>query len=520
MEMDSNNIISIIPEPVKILSRKGNFNLNKNTLILSNSIAKKSAEFLNQLLAPATGFNLLMRELAQVEEIDNVIRLRIITNEKPLMHEGYNLDISQNMIDISASTSAGIFYGIQTLRQLFPPEIESSNPLDVEWSMPCVKIEDYPRFSWRGFMLDESRHFFGKKIVKKMLDLMALLKMNVFHWHLTDDQGWRLEIKKYPRLVEIGSKRKRARLRTRVRKSDKYSDDVQYSGHYSREDLREIINHASERHITIVPEIDVPGHTTAVLASYPELSCTGGPFEVSTRFAIHKDVLCIGKEKVFEFILNVLDEVMDIFPSEIIHIGGDEVPKERWKNCSHCQNRIKEENLNNEEELQAYFINKMSRYISSLGRRPMGWNEILNEDLVENALCQYWTPNLKELLDHVRTGRNVVMSETGYVYLNYGYKFTSLRKSYEYEPIPNELEKRYHDRIKGIEACLWTEFISDLKNLELLTFPRLIAIAETGWALIDKKNFKSFLNRLEIYLKRLDFHGIAYAHENEYLIEE
>jgi len=361
-------------------------------------------------------------------------------------------------------------------------------------------------------MLDESRHFFGKETVKKILDLMGLFKLNVFHWHLTDDQGWRVESKKYHLLTKIGSKRKKAKIsshrsKSKPRKPDKFP----YSGYYSQEDLKEIINYANERYINTVPEIDLPGHTSAVLASYPELSCTGGPFEVSTHFGIHKDVLCVGKEEVFEFAQNVINEVVELFPSKILHIGGDEVPRDRWKKCSDCQARMKDLNLKSEEDLQVYFTNRISNFISSLNRIPMGWNEILDENLVNIAICQFWLGNINKTINHIKNGRSVVMSDMRYVYFNYGYKPISLRKCYEYEPIPNELEQQFHKNILGIEACLWSEFILSPIEVEWHTFPRLIAIAETGWSQKENKDFKSFENRLKEILKILNSQNVNYA---------
>ena len=507
--------VSIIPEPVKIISEKDIFTFNKKTVILTDLKLKEIAELLKQFLAQVTGLNLSIEDLTQIEEKNNTITLRITENVKSFKHEGYKLKVSQNGIDISALTPTGLFYGVQTLRQLFPPEIESLTQKKVTLSIPCVIIEDFPRFPWRGFMLDEARHFFGKGVVKKILDLMAFLKLNIFHWHLTDDQGWRIEIKKYHLLTEVGSKRKGTFISKR-----KGIDGIPVSGYYLQEDLKEIINYAAERFITIIPEIDFPGHSTAILASYPELSCIGGPFEVSTRFGIHKEVLCVGKEKVFEFVQDVLNEVMNIFPSEIIHIGGDEVPKRRWHRCPDCQNRMKDEGLETEEDLQVYFTNRIADYITSHGRNLVGWNEILNENLDKNAICQYWTRNFDKVLEHIRMGRNVVMSEMNAVYLNIPNNLLPLRKTYMYDPIPNELEQKFFNQILGLEACLWTEYIPNKKRLEWHTFPRLIAVAEIGWTPKKKRNFQAFLKRLDYFLKRLDFHEINYASKDDFEKEE
>ncbi|TKJ27663.1 MAG: beta-N-acetylhexosaminidase [Promethearchaeota archaeon Loki_b31] len=514
--------LNIIPEPVNISSKEGAFTLNEKTLILTDLKLKAIAEQLKQILLSTLGLNLVIKEGSQTKETNNIIILKTVKNEKQLNHEGYTLIVSQKRIEILAPTPNGIFYGIQTMRQLIPLKIIGTKNIGLKLSIPCVVIEDYPRFQCRGFMLDVARHFFEKDEIKKVLDFMALLKLNKFHFHLTDDQGWRVEIKKYPLLTEIGSKREGTIASQRSFRSNKKNkvplDGIPVSGYYTQQDLRELIQYATERFITIIPELDFPGHTTAALAAYPELSCTGGPFKVSTRFGIHKEVLCIGKEKVFEFTQNVLNEIIEIFPSSIIHIGGDEAPKKRWKKCLDCQARIKDESLGSVENLQVYFTNRIADYLGSKGRQVIGWNEILNDKLNENAICHYWTMNLKQVLEHARLGRKVVMSEMSAVYLNYPYKIIPLERAYNYEPIPNELEAKYHDKILGIEACLWTEFVKNKKNLEWQAFPRLIAVAETGWTPKNKKNFKSFQKRLEKFNKWLDLFKVNYAKKEEYLL--
>lgn len=285
--------ITIIPEPVKVLLKEGKFALNRKSVILTDSKSKQDARLLKSILAQSTGLKLDVKDLTQKKEDHNNIILEIQKDEKNLNPEGYVLSVSRNNVSIAALAPIGIFYGIQTLTQLFPEDRDASAVKNLEWSIPCVEIEDYPRFHWRGYMLDEGRHFFGKDVVKRMLDLMALFKMNVFHWHLTEDQGWRIEIKKYPLLTKVGSKRKGTAISRRTGKLD----GIPVSGYYSQKDIKEIVRHAAERHIVVVPEIELPGHITAALASYPELSCTSGPFEVSTKFGVHDDVLCVGKKK-------------------------------------------------------------------------------------------------------------------------------------------------------------------------------------------------------------------------------
>ncbi|MFX1453587.1 MAG: beta-N-acetylhexosaminidase, partial [Promethearchaeota archaeon] len=425
------NLISIIPKPVELTISAGKFTLNNETRILVDKNCRKNGNYLREILAPATGFNIPISYITESKIEENVIALKLNFEKKEIGQEGYILKITPNSVDISGYANSGIFYGIQSLRQLLPEEIETAKLVkNIDWSIPSVSIRDYPRFKWRGYMMDVGRHFFGKEVIKKILDVMALLKMNVFHWHLTEDQGWRIEIKKYPKLISVGSKRKESQIRGF---SSLETDGIPHEGYFTQEDVKEIITYATERFVSIVPEIEMPGHSMAALASYPELSCTGGPFEVPTYFGIHKDVYCAGKEEVFNFLQDVLDEVMSLFPSDIIHIGGDEVPKDRWKKCPDCQNRIKNEGLRNEDDLQVYFINRMASYISTHGRRVMGWNEILHDNLEKNVIGQYWSGLKRIVLKHLRKGRNFIMTNVSHLYLDYSYEAISLSKCYAYD---------------------------------------------------------------------------------------
>ncbi|MFX1535244.1 MAG: beta-N-acetylhexosaminidase [Promethearchaeota archaeon] len=505
--------ILLIPEPVKLTIISGKFILNKDTIIQIDLELKKVGQYLKGLLSTSTGFDNQISVMTSRDYQENAIILRLDTDLDTLGEEGYNLEVTPDKIMLSAPNPAGVFYGVQTLRQLLPPEIEKSTLVDqIEWTVPCVRIEDYPRFSWRGFMLDEGRHFLGKEVVKRMLDLLALHKMNVFHWHLTEDQGWRIEIEKYPRLVEIGSKRKETQTGGFLSKK---RDPTSHSGYYTKEDIKEIVSYATERFIKVIPEIDMPGHSMAALAAHPELSCTGGPFEVQTTFGIKKEVFCPGKERLFTFLQDVLNEVMELFPSKIIHIGGDEVPKDRWKECVDCQTRIKKEGLKNEHELQTYFTNRIASYLSAHGRKLMGWNEILDDKLEDDAIAQHWLRGKKIIFDHLRKGRKFVMSRFFYCYLDYNYYLTPLRKAYTFEPIPKRLEKEYYQNILGLEAPCWTEWIPNVKRLDWQVFPRLTAHAETGWTAKDKKNYRSFKKRFEHFVKRLDYLGVQYARKEE-----
>ncbi|NVM36190.1 MAG: beta-N-acetylhexosaminidase [Candidatus Lokiarchaeota archaeon] len=501
--------INIIPEPVLFNISSGKFILTEGTRIYSDQKLLKLSEYLKNLLLPATGINLIVKQTKEKIGNGTLINLKLTENNEELGFEGYNIEVNSKDINITAPNPVGIFYGIQTLRQLLPPEvIKSSIDENREWQIPCLKLEDFSRFSWRGYMLDEARHFHGKEIVKKMLDLMALLKLNKFHWHLTDDQGWRIEIKKYPKLTEIGSKREETQVGGRFSKK---RDGIPHSGYYSQKDIQEIIEYAGDRFIQIIPEIDLPGHTRAALASYPNLSCKGYPFRVSTHFGFHKDVMCVGKEEVFEFIQNVLKEIVDLFPSNIVHIGGDEVLKDRWKECPDCQLRLEKEGLKREKELQTYFTNRIITFLNNYKQKTVIWNDALNENIKGKPICQYWFRRIKEVLKYLKKGGDMIMSDFRYTYLDHSYTFTPLKLAYKFEPIPKKLDERYHKQVLGLEALMWGEYVPNIKRLEWQIFPRLIAFAEIGWTPKSKKNFNSFQERLNFFLKRFDIIGINYA---------
>lgn len=501
--------IAILPEPVSLITSQGRFLLTENTIVYSRKELLNLSDYLRNFIYPATSFKLGIKSFDDKITNSNSINLILVDDKNQLGSEGYSLDITPSGITISGIEPAGVFYGIQTLRQLLPPEIESKNIVkDIEWDIPCMKVDDYPRFSWRGFMLDEARHFHGKEVVKHLLDLIASLKINTFHWHLTDDQGWRIQLKKYPRLIEIGSKRDETQVGGRLSKK---RNGVPHSGYYSQEEVQEIIDYAKNRFIKVIPEIDLPGHTRAALASYPNLSCKGYPFRVSTHWGIHKDVMCVGKDEVFEFIQNVLKEIADIFPSNIIHIGGDEVLKERWKECPDCQKRLELEGLKDEKHLQTYFTNRISEFLNSIGQKVVCWNDTLNEKLREKVICQYWLRGKKKVLEHIKREGDAIMSNFKYTYLDHSYVFTPLKLAYKFEPIPKKLEKRYHKNVLGLEAPMWGEYIPNIKRLEWQTFPRLIAFSEIGWTPKNKRNYRSFYNRLNQFLKRFDIIGVNYA---------
>ena len=390
---------------------------------------------------------------------------------------------------------------------------------NIKWEIPGVEIQDEPRYPYRGMMLDVGRYFFPPEFVKRFIDLMALHKMNYFHWHLTEDQGWRIQINKYPRLTEIGAFRDESVVGHLRDKPLKF-DGQRYGGFYTQEEIREVVEYAKARHITVIPEIEMPGHSLGALASYPELGCTGGPYEVAKRWGVQDDVYCAGKEETFQFLEDVLTEVMDLFPGKYIHIGGDESPKIRWEECPHCQARIKEEGLKDEHELQSYFIKRIEKFLNENNRKLIGWDEILEGGLAPEATVMSWRGTeggikaAKELHD-------VIMTPTTYCYLDY-YQgpredeplaiggFLPLSKVYSYDPTPAELNEIESKHILGVQGNVWTEYIKTAEYAEYMTFPRACAIAEIGWSQKDAKNYEDFLHRLDIHLKRLTIMGVNY----------
>ena len=492
------NGIAIVPKPVSMTIGEGAFELKKDTAICAGMGTLPESRYLADILEPAMGYRLNVSTEYDASSTKNSIILSLDPSLSFLGEEGYRLNVSAEKIEVRAAKPAGIFYAIQTLRQLLPIEIFSNAPaINIKWTVPCLDIEDKPRFEWRGQLLDCCRHFFDKETVKRSIDLLALHKMNRLHWHLTEDQGWRVEIKRYPKLAEIGAWR-----------IDR--DGQKYGGYYSQDDIREIVEYAAARHITVVPEIEMPGHSTAVLASYPELGCTGGPYIVANWWGVYKDVYCAGNEMTFAFIENVLDEVLHLFPSQYIHIGGDECPKDRWKECPKCQARIKQENLENEHELQSYFIKRIDTYLTENGRRLIGWDEILEGGLAPNAVVQSWR-GVKGAVEAAQQGHDVIMSPTSHCYLDYSYATTSVKKSYSYEPIPEGITGEQEKHVLGIEGNIWTEWVSDQERLDFQVFPRLTALSEVAWTPAEQKDWDDFKPRLEVHLKRLDMIGVAYG---------
>jgi len=490
--------ISVIPSPMRMERKDGAFYLDSKTQLIADKDVMDEARYLAEVLSPALGHPFSIEVRSSDSKTKNAILFIQDSSLKDLGDEGYLLEVEKDCIRIRALKPAGLFYACQTLRQLLPVEILSSSKVSgTTWSVPCVRIEDKPRYEWRGELFDCCRHFFPKETVKRAIDLLALHKMNRLHWHLTEDQGWRLEIKKYPKMTGVGAWRKE-------------QDGSRYGGFYTQDDVREIVAYAASRHIIVVPEIEMPGHSSAALASYPELGCTGGPYEVANTWGVFPDVYCAGNDRTFEFIQDVLDEVMILFPSAYIHIGGDECPKERWKNCPKCQARIKKENLKDESELQSYFIKRIDRYLTQKGRRLIGWDEILEGGLSPNAIVQSWR-GVKGGIEAANQSHDVVMSPTSHCYLDYAYAAISLEKSYSFEPVPEGISPEKASLIKGLEGNIWTEHVSDQDRLDFQVYPRLSALAEAAWSSRESRSWKDFESRMIPHYIRLEILGVKYG---------
>ncbi|MHA1675242.1 MAG: beta-N-acetylhexosaminidase [Promethearchaeota archaeon] len=505
--------LSLVPKPSSTILLNGRFSLKSVGEIISSDICESEAIFLKEFIKIHYNHKPELRitnfQGSSNEKPTSTAKLPTIVLEvDPVIpkktNEDYQLHITPSEVHILAPTPTGIFYGIQSLCQLAGAYGEN---------IPSAKILDSPRFPWRGFMLDEGRHFFGKEAVLKLLDVLALLKINRFHWHLVEDQGWRIEIKKYPKLTEIGASRPNTILGRRKR--DGY-EGKPHEGYYTQVEIREIVAYAKKCHIVVIPEIELPGHCTAALAAYPEYSCRGDPLDVPTNFGIFKDIFCAGKESTFTFLQDILDEIIPLFPDPYIHLGGDEAPKKRWKACPKCQQRIVDLGLKNEKDLQAYFINRIIAYLADYGKIGVGWNEILSPDLHPKTIAQFWMGRKATKLKYLRTSQKMIMSDFFPLYLDYNYGMNSLRKVYGYEPIPKDLPADKHKNVVGLEAPLWTEFVSDIGRISYQIFPRLIAIAEVGWTTIKNKNYADFLEHLRDITPMIHTLGFGIALEEEW----
>ena len=520
----------VVPLPQSIQMQKGEpFVLNADVQILAGEGLQREAEFLRQYLKEVTGINLTIAQ----KRIKKVRYIDLTVSPKVTEPEGYVMTVSANGITIAGGSAAGVFYGIQTLRKSLV-SIDKAAATSSIFHLPSSIITDAPRFSWRGMHLDCSRHFWSVDFVKKFIDLLALHNMNVFHWHLTDDQGWRIEIKKWPKLTEVGSQRSGTIIGT----NSDLDDGIPYGGYYTQAELREVVAYAAARHITIVPEIDMPGHMLAALAAYPELGCTGGPYQVGHYWGVYKDVLCVGNPRVYEFVEDVLTEVMDIFPSEVIHIGGDETPAEKWVHCEKCskleldlllqkpmagQGQVSPEEYQElmRAELQSYFTNKVFDILASKGRRALGWDEIL-DGAPQDAMIMSWrgsAPGAKA----AEAGHDVVMAPTTHCYFDYQQVedtefepsrcggFIPIERVYSLDPAPDSLSVEARSHILGTQANLWAEYMTNEQMVEYQALPRMSALAEVQWTQPGRKDYKAFLQRLTRFTSLFECYHYTYA---------
>lgn len=509
--------ISIIPKPMSMEKRSGNFRITTSTKIMyetGNTDLHAIAQKLSDKIRDVTGLELAISE-SKANVSTNVIRLEL-NDVDSAGAEGYFLSVTPRNVVIKANRPAGVYYGVETIRQLLPVD-EQVSKKSTAVLLPAVEIFDRPRFPWRGLMLDVGRYYYSIDFIKEFIDQLAMHKMNTFHWHLTEDHGWRIEIKEYPRLTEVGA----WRSGTQFSRYQNHINPNPHGGYYTQDQIREVVEYAKERYVNIVPEVEMPGHTLAVLVAYPELSCTGGPFEIPPNWAIQEDIFCAGNEKTFEFLENVLTEVAELFPSPVIHIGGDEAPKKRWKECPKCQQRIKQENLKDEHELQSYFIKRIEKFLRTKNKKMIGWDEILDGGLAPNAMVMSWRGE-KGGISAAKMHHEVVMSPNTYAYLDYyqGEPYhepsaigglLTIEKVYSYEPVPSQLSDSEALYIRGIQGNIWSEFIHSPEKVEYMAYPRAAAIAEIGWSPKKYKDWEDFKRRLQSQYKRYESAGIHYS---------
>ncbi|MGH7701041.1 MAG: beta-N-acetylhexosaminidase [Gemmatimonadales bacterium] len=504
----------IVPQPVSVARQAGTFTLTAGTVIATDRAMRDVAHTLADLLFPATGFRLTVTSRAPAT--GSVITLRR-DSTVPGGDEAYRLEVTRSRVTIRAPAPAGAFYGVQSLRQLLPPDVFRSAPVaGVRWTVPAVTIADAPRFSWRGAHLDVCRHFMPKEFVKKFLDLMALHKLNRFHWHLTEDQGWRIEIKKYPRLTEVGAWRRE----TLIGRQALYADSTQWrfdgrphGGFYTQDDVREIVAYAAARFITVVPEIEMPGHAQAAIAAYPELGNTGDPIGVSTHWGVHANIFNV-EESTIRFLQDVLAEVLELFPGRYVHIGGDEAVKVQWEASPRAQAKIRELGLQDEHALQSWFIHRMDEFLSARGRTLVGWDEILEGGLSPNAVVMSWR-GTEGGIAAAKAGHDVIMTPTSHTYFDYYQSrdtlteptaiggYLPLEQVYAYEPIPAALTAAEARHVLGTQGQHWTEYMQTSKQVEYMAFPRLTALAEVAWTPRERKDYAGFVARLDTHLERL-----------------
>ena len=498
----------IIPTPLNQDIKEGQFVLNNATGIKYPEALKVSAELLKSFIENGSDF-----QLKTSNDIEFILDSEL--NNK----EGYVLDVQPKKIKIRASTDQGAFYAVQSLKQLLPLEFENKSLKEKQIAIKCVTIHDAPQFKYRGMHLDVGRHFFSVNFIKKYVDALAMLKMNTFHWHLTEDQGWRIEIKKYPKLQEVGAFRNET-LVGHYNDEPQQFDGKRYGGFYSQDEIKDIIAYAQARHVTVIPEIEMPGHSQAAIAAYPELGCSNEKVEVATKWGVFEDIYCT-KDETFNFLEDVLDEVLELFPSNYIHIGGDEAPKIRWKTCNDCQHRIKTEGLKDDHELQNYFITRIEKYLNSKGRQIIGWDEILEGGLAPNATVMSWR-GIHGAVEAAKQHHNVILTPGSHCYFDHYQStnsseplaiggFLPLDKVYSFNPIPEELTEEESEYVLGAQGNIWTEYIPTEAQVEYMAFPRILAMSEVVWSNPENKNYDDFVSRVENFNRRLDILDINYA---------
>ncbi len=501
--------IHIVPIPLEMTVDKGYFQVGGNTVIhtVGADLGPVSG-YVKEYFDGLTGKDLTIQYGESISK--GYIRLELAGAVEG--KEAYEISSSRKGVSVKASTAHGLFYGLQTIKQLVQQDSKGN------YVIPAVMIKDAPRFGYRGMHLDVGRHFYPVDFIKKYIDLIALHKMNTFHWHLTEDQGWRIEIKKYPKLTEIGAYRKETVVGHAS--NSKAYDGIPYGGFYTQQQVKEIVKYAGDRFITVLPEIEMPGHSQAVLAAYPEFACKPGPYEVATTWGVMKDVLC-PTEETFSFLQDVLTEVMALFPSEYIHIGADECPKDRWKESQYAQDLVKREGLKDEHELQSYFVRRIEKFLNANDRKLVGWDEILEGGLSPNATVMSWRGE-KGGIEAAKQGHEVIMSPTTYCYFDYYQAdpeteelsiggFLPVEKVYGYEPIPAELDTDQAKYILGGQGNVWTEYMKTSKRVEYMALPRMSALAEVLWSPGDKKDYNHFVERMGSFKKHLDAMEVNYA---------
>ena len=514
--------LMIAPLPVSMEVQQGSFVIGPDTWIMMGPFTTFSFEptlAFKEVFKRKSGYNI--NEPKNVVPRPGAVTSIITVNASDLIHkEGYNLKVNANGIIITASTDQGVFYAFQTLRQMMRMDaLPDAKGVQRNWEIPAVEITDYPQFAYRGLHLDVCRHFMPLDFVKKYIELLAFYKMNRFHWHLTDDQGWRIEIRQYPKLQEIAAWRDETLIGHYRETPDRY-DGTRHGGYYTQEEIREVVAYAAGLGVTIIPEIEMPGHALAALSAYPELACTPGPFKSATTWGVFDDVMC-PNEETFTFLQNVLDEVMALFPSPYIHIGGDECPKTRWKESDFCQELMESEGLKDEHELQSYFIQRIEKYVNSKGRSIIGWDEILEGGLAPNATVMSWR-GVSGGIEAAKAGHDVIMTPGTHCYFDYYQAdpafeplaiggLVTLEKVYSFNPVPAKLTSKEAKHILGAQANLWTEYIDSPAKAEYMAYPRAIALAEVLWTPASRKDWKGFVQRLDQHLERLDGMKVNYA---------